>query len=149
MTGTHASPAERLARRLVTTESGCMEWTGFSVRGYGRIGVGDGMSTTHRLAWELVNGPIPEGMNVLHNCDNPPCCNVAHLWLGTPAQNAADKITKGRDQNQRKTHCPQGHPYDATNTYVAKTGRRHCRTCVRAANARWAARRAAADVRAK
>jgi len=54
------------------------------------------MTGAHRLAYELKNGPIPEGMNVLHHCDNPPCCNPNHLFLGTDADNVHDCISKGR-----------------------------------------------------
>ncbi len=50
----------------------------------------------HRAAWIEANGPIPEGMNVLHHCDNPPCVNVEHLFLGTAADNTQDMIAKGR-----------------------------------------------------
>jgi hypothetical protein len=54
----------------------------------------------HRVAWTLANGPIPAGMHVLHTCDNPPCCNPGHLWLGTQADNMADMARKGRTSNQ-------------------------------------------------
>lgn len=50
----------------------------------------------HTVAWELVNGPIPEGLQVRHLCNNPPCCNVEHLAVGTHADNMADKVAAGR-----------------------------------------------------
>ena len=118
--------------------NGCLEWIGpFSRGGYARIWSHGKQFGCHRVAWELVNGPIPEGLHVLHHCDNPPCCETApseeypegHLFLGTPAENTADKVAKGRCFNQRKTHCPQGHLYDETNTYVPREGVRQCRAC--------------------
>jgi hypothetical protein len=50
----------------------------------------------HRAAWEAVNGHIPEGMEVCHHCDNPPCCEPSHLFLGTSAENGQDMVNKGR-----------------------------------------------------
>ena len=60
----------------------------------------------HRLMWEEVNGPIPEGMVLLHICDNPPCIRLDHLRLGTQAENVADMVAKGRHKPppSRKTH---------------------------------------------
>lgn len=52
--------------------------------------------TAHRYAWMLLKGDVPAGMHVLHKCDNPPCCNPDHLWLGTHQDNMRDKSAKGR-----------------------------------------------------
>jgi hypothetical protein len=78
-------------------------WTGSKDRkGYGKIGIGSlkdgtrGIATVPRVAWVLTYGPIPEGLCVLHRCDNPPCCRPAHLFLGTRAENRADMLAKGR-----------------------------------------------------
>lgn len=62
----------------------------------------------HRIAWELTNGPIPDGQLVCHRCDNPPCCNPAHLFLGTHDDNMADCKDKGRNVSPRLTRS--AHP---------------------------------------
>lgn len=66
--------------------------------GYGMLGVKHRPFLTHRVSWAIANGPIPDGMCVLHRCDNPPCVNPAHLFLGTQGDNMADKVLKGRQQ---------------------------------------------------
>jgi HNH endonuclease len=98
--------AERLASNLVLMPSGCLEWQGATSNGgYGEIAVNGRPVGTHRVAWTLVNGTIPDGLHVLHHCDNPPCGQTeptedypdGHLFLGTNADNHADMVAKGRD----------------------------------------------------
>ena len=75
----------------------CFAWQGARTgRGYGQIRTMGKTKRVHRVAWELANGPIPEGMSVCHRCDNPPCWNPAHLFLSDTRGNAADMMRKGR-----------------------------------------------------
>lgn len=76
----------------------CWEWQGSrTAGGYGNTG-GHGYphSLAHRVAWELARGPIPDGLWALHHCDNPPCCNPDHLYLGVHAENIRDRVTRDR-----------------------------------------------------
>lgn len=80
--------------------SGCWLWSGGVAHlGYGTIGLGSRAMkkiSAHRASWQIHYGPIPAGMSVLHRCDIPCCVNPAHLFLGTQADNMADKSRKGR-----------------------------------------------------
>jgi len=129
---TAALPAgDRLLRYITKTESGCWEWqrckTAF---GYGRIGYGGRVWTTHRLAaacW--LDFDTSSGLQVLHHCDNPPCINPEHLFIGTAADNMQDCAAKNRLGGGRKwrtLYCHRGH-FLAGDNRAGKYGA--CRTC--------------------
>lgn len=93
---------DKFKARLVRTENGCLEWRGAKDKdGYGVVGyiAPGGRKTTmraHRFAYLLAHGSIPEGKRICHRCDNPPCCDVEHLFPGTHAENMQDMTAKGR-----------------------------------------------------
>lgn len=141
----HLSLAERFWLQVEKIpEHSCWEWTG-SIRtrdGYGGIKFQQRSLLAHRVAWELHNGPILNGLCVLHRCDNPTCVRPDHLFLGTLQDNAVDMQRKGRGsihiahaERRRsqlaRTHCRNGHPFTPDNLYPSdlKAGRRTCRTC--------------------
>jgi hypothetical protein len=79
------------------SETGCWNWQrGRHERGYGLFRENKKQIRVHRKSYELFKGPIPEGMMVCHHCDNPPCCNPDHLFVGTCTDNLRDCSSKGR-----------------------------------------------------
>ncbi len=120
----------------------CWMWQGSCTRGYGQVAwpiegqKRPSMKKAHRIAYELVVQPIPDGLQLDHLCRNPPCCNPKHVEPVTGAINIArgdTGLVRGAQQ-RLKTHCPQGHPYDAENTqwYLGKW--RRCKACTYARN---------------
>lgn len=87
----------------------CWEWTACVGRRYGLFFNGKKLMPAHRFAWEITNGPIPEGIFVCHHCDNPLCIRPDHLFLGTHSENMADRNAKGR-QASGERHVSVTHP---------------------------------------
>lgn len=109
----------------------CWPWRQtVSAGGYGVWKLRGQFTYAHRFAYELAFGPIPDGLVIDHLCRTRACCNPHHLEAVTGTEN----VRRGESpsaQNSRKTHCPQGHPYDHRNTIWVQT-KRQCRACQRA-----------------
>lgn len=86
----------------ISTEGSCWNWTAcVNALGYGIISRSRKANIASRISWELKHGPIPDGLCILHKCDNPRCVNPNHLFLGTRPENTADMIKKGRAKHNR------------------------------------------------
>ena len=100
---------ERLAKCLVVDGNGCWIFQGRRNQRYGQIKPGNNIRQSigaHRAAYQVWVGNIPDGMFVCHSCDVPKCCNPDHLFLGTPAENVADRDNKGRHWVPRGPESP-------------------------------------------
>ena len=154
--------AERFWSKATKTDT-CWLWDAALGRGgYGSFRSAGQSYRAHRYAYELCNGPIPDGLQVDHACHNEDptcqggeqclhrrCINPAHLEAVTGAENTRRGKTTAA-LNAAKTHCPQGHEFTPENTYLIKpsrtqrNGARGCRACRRAAHARSTEKRRAA-----
>lgn len=104
---------DKLIRNSMNAQNGCVNYGGYITKwGYGRPGYLGQKILSHRLSYILFVGDIPEGMRVLHQCDNPACINPWHLYLGTDADNARDMARRGRQWCQRAK--AQGIDFSAT-----------------------------------
>lgn len=138
--------ATKTARRSIChPEMGwCWLWTGADTvkGGYKRMTTTGGRHVlAHRWAYELLVGAVPVGLTLDHLCRNPACVNPRHLEPVTMRENSLRAASSLAAINVAKTHCPQGHPYDDTNTYRMPAGGRDCRTCVRERGARYRAKK--------
>lgn len=100
---------ERLNEKTVVNERGCWIWEGRiqTDREYGELWVDGSYHKVHCLSWDHHKGPIPEGLNVLHSCDCPPCWNPEHLFLGNHIDNMQDMIAKGRKADMYGSNNPK------------------------------------------
>lgn len=133
---------ERLPERFwIKTEvqsNGCWLWTkGKNPKRYGNFWKAGTNRPAHRVAYEALTGPIPDGADVRHDCDTPSCVNPNHLRTGTHSDNMQDCLQRGRNPQASKKFCLQGHPYSEENTYVRPSGARTCRACQRDAVKRY------------
>lgn len=127
--------------RVEIRVDGCWLWKGRTNRGYGRF-ILDGIQVlAHRFAYELLIGPIPEGLVIDHLCRNPTCVRPDHMDPTTRVKNwrkgyddlaAVGALRRKSGGSFIQTHCKRGHPFNAENTHIAKkSGQRVCRVCCR------------------
>lgn len=141
----YGTPEERFWKR-VSVGDGCWEWKGGTQStGHGRFYAARKAVPAHRFAYEMMVGPIPDGLVIDHLCRNARCVRPDHLEPVTQREN----IARGDNLppiNLPKTNCPAGHPYDEENTYVTPKGHQDCRECRREAGRRYRARKATKHV---
>lgn len=138
---------ERRFWSKVEKTDGCWLWTASTSQGYGRIWTptpdgGRMLAQAHRVAYELLVGPIPDGLYLDHLCRNRLCVRPDHLEPVTNGENVL-RGKSGPAENARKTHCIAGHPFDEKNTRYS-AGKRWCRACAARRQRELKARRRAA-----
>jgi hypothetical protein len=128
------SVKERFFRKAIPEpNTGCWLWEGYEPPNkYGKINIKGKQKLAHRVSYEINIGSIPDGMNVLHKCDQPACVNPDHLFIGTQQDNIDDMWAKNRFRHASlKTHCINGHEFSVDNTRIVSQ-KRVCLTCRRA-----------------
>ena len=123
----------RITARTQVNDTGCIVWLGsLNSKGYGLVADGEKVVLAHRMAWQDVHGPIPEGLTVDHGCLVKRCVNVDHMELVTLEENSR-RGSAGR----RETVCAAGHPLTDDNVVWNGRGNRTCRTCRREWERAW------------
>jgi HNH endonuclease len=118
---------ERLAEKIAIGD-GCWEWRGAHTLGYGSIREGGRGQLVHRIMYERLIGPIPEGTEIDHLCRNRGCVNPGHMEPVTKTVNIL-RGTCPMAINAAKTHCIRGHEFTPANTYHQPSRPAHCRRC--------------------
>jgi hypothetical protein len=121
----------------------CWEWIGArKPTGYGSFWISPSRSNeiSHRVAYQMLVGPIPDGLELDHLCRNRCCVNPDHLEPVTRKENARRGVRWPR--HAHRTHCKHGHEFTPENTRHGKDGVRYCRACARISNAKWRAKAA-------
>jgi hypothetical protein len=129
-----------LSKAVINWETGCWEWTAcLSTSGYGRINANGRVENAHRVAYELIESPIPVGLFLDHLCRNRACINPAHLEPVTNRENILRSPINQFSLKAAQTHCGTGHEFTVENTRVRANGTRACRACERESNKRYRA----------
>ena len=127
-TGATANDLPRFMRKVEVVQNGCWMWTAYKDPcGYGRFEAAGRSKAAHRVAYELMIGPIPDGLCIDHICRTRGCVNPDHLRAVTAKENNLSS-TNFAALNAAKTHCDNGHPFTDENVYRFR-GSRHCRKC--------------------
>ncbi len=119
------APLDRIKARTVVTEGGCFEWTGGKIKaGHGYLHINKKAFYVHRLAWELLVGPVALDHELHHRCENPACWNIEHV----------EPLTRSEHKKRHMTpRCHRGHLY-AEGGYVYRNGKQRCAFCTRSSN---------------